>query len=168
MNDDHILVAVHGGVCCVKLRGELRHTVGDAVDAIAEQVASQPHLVLDLSEARFVDSTVVGLLVGLATDRAARGLPPPTLACGNPEIVDLLMHLRLDEVFVLVPDAEPPPARYAKVNPTPERRDDPLRRARMILKAHEALIAANPANAAEFAGVVEMFRQEVQKLEAQG
>jgi anti-anti-sigma factor len=167
MSRDQILVAAHGGVCCLKLRGELRHTLGDAIDAIAARMidAPAPHMVLDLSEASFVDSTVIGLLVGIANARHERGLPPPALACSNPEIVELLHHLRLDEVFAVVDEPEPAPARFAAVAQVLPQNEDPLRQARMILKAHEALIAANAANRDEFAGVVDMFRAEVARLE---
>lgn len=169
MNQDQILFAAHAGVCCLKLRGELRHTLADAIDDLGEQLFAGRHgecrhLVIDLCEARFMDSTVIGLLVGLARELRARSLPAPTLACSNPEIVELINHLRLNEVFRVVGASEALPADLAAVNVVEPASENPLRQARMILKAHEALIAANEGNREEFAMVVDMFRQEVERL----
>ena len=166
-----VQAASHHGVACLKLSGELRHTLAEDIqeftDRLFEQDQIPQHLVIDLSDAAFMDSTVIGLVVGLARELSERELPPATLACSEPEITQLFRNLRLDDVFVMVEEGIVPPAPLQPVIDG-EVAANELEHARMILRAHEALIAANEENRESFAAVVDMFRQEVDRLQGGG
>lgn len=165
-----VQAARHAGVACLKLSGELRHTVAEDIqefsDRLFEQDQAPQHLVIDLSDAAFMDSTVIGLVVGLARELSDRELPQATITCNEPEITQLFHNLRLDDVFVMVDQNIPPPAPLRPVI-NGEAQENELDHARMVLRAHEALIAANEENRQSFAAVVEMFRAEVERLEAE-
>ncbi|MBD8524342.1 STAS domain-containing protein [Pseudomarimonas arenosa] len=166
-----VQAARHADVACLKLSGELRHTLAEDIqefsDRLFEQDQIPQHLVIDLSEAVFMDSTVIGLVVSLARELSERDLPPATVACSEPEITQMFHNLRLDDVFVMVEDGSAPAV--AAFSPVLDdgAKEDALQHARMVLRAHEALIAANEENRKSFAAVVELFRMEVERLEAE-
>jgi anti-anti-sigma factor len=158
---DSVLHASHDGVHILTLRGEIRHVLAEAIEAAAERI-DQPHrLVLDLSAATFLDSTAIGLLVALARDHAGSEDTRPTLICNHPEVLDLLQNLCLDALFTIVPASAEPGTDAVEVAGTGA---DALSQARLILKAHQALMDANDGNREAFADVVALFRDEVQRL----
>ncbi|MCU0755478.1 MAG: STAS domain-containing protein [Xanthomonadales bacterium] len=159
---DAVLHASHDGVHVLKLCGEIRHTLAEAIEAAADRIGQPRRLVLDLGEASFLDSTAIGLLVALAREHTGSEETRPTLICDHPEVLDLLQNLCLDELFTIVPatdsTAVPETAAVTAADP------DELSQARLILKAHQALIEAHPGNREAFDGVVTLFREEVRRL----
>lgn len=165
-----VQAARHADVACLKLIGELRHTLAEDIQEFSDRLFEQDnvpqHLVIDLSEADFMDSTVIGLVVGLAHELSERDLPPATIACSEPEITQLFHNLRLDDVFVMVEHDIPSPGELRPVIDG-QAEENALEHARMVLRAHEALIAANEENRDSFAAVVDLFRLEVERLEGE-
>lgn len=160
---DQVLHASHDGVHILKLRGDIRHLLADAIEAAAERIGQPRRLVLDLSAATFLDSTAIGLLVALAREHAGSEDTRPTLICDHPEVLDLLENLCLDGLFTIVPSAAEPDDDAIAVVGTGS---DELHQARLILKAHQALIDASDGNREAFGGVVTLFRDEVERLTA--
>jgi anti-anti-sigma factor len=158
---DQVLHASHDGVHILKLRGDIRHLLADAIEAAAERIGQPRRLVLDLSAATFLDSTAIGLLVALARDHAGSEDTRPTLICNHPEVLDLLRNLCLDTLFAIVPTAAEPDDDAIAVVGTGS---DELHQAQLILKAHQALMDASDGNREAFGGVVTLFRAEVQRL----
>lgn len=173
MNDSiPISHALRDRTCYLKLRGELRHDLAGPLDALLERLyAAEPaevdDYVIDLTEACFMDSTMIGLLAGIAREQRNRGRPAPTVFTTHPEIDQLLCSLCLDEVFTLVrhPTDRPlPPAELCVLASSPNGAGDPCadeRAAETILRAHEALIELNEANREAFQPVVELFREQL-------
>jgi anti-anti-sigma factor len=161
MSDGTLLWAEHHGVGCLKLSGELRHPLAEALERAAERLqrGGVQELVLDLADAHFMDSTVIGLLVLLARRQRQAGHAPPLLVLDHPDLLQMLRQLHLDGLFRLVA-APPIEASYRADGAAP---GDTARQARLILAAHRALIAADPRNAAAFAGVVALFEDEVRR-----
>lgn len=154
---------LHAGLAVLKLNGELRHPLAEAIERAGERLladGSARQLLLDLSAASFMDSTIIGLLVSLARDAEQRGLPRPGLSSSHPEIRGLLRNLRLDLAFHLL-YALP----FAGIALQPDQANDdaesPLQQAQLVLKAHRALIDADPANAEQFGELVRMLESEI-------
>ena len=102
--DFELLVTDLGdGIACVGIAGEvdllaapvLRQSLMDVVDAGGRRV------VVDFSEATFVDSTVLGVLVGANKRLRARG-GLMVLVCGSSNIRTIFEITLLDRVFDIV------------------------------------------------------------------
>ncbi|WP_409523531.1 STAS domain-containing protein [Nitrincola sp. MINF-07-Sa-05] len=164
---DQIFFTRHEGVCYFKLCGELRYTLASGLDDLIERLFKQDEIacsqvVIDLNEASFMDSTHVGLLASLARHCLSRGLPRPTLFSTHPEVNELLINLNLDQVFELVAQPTDQQVTFAAVD---EADHTELDKARMILRAHEALLDLNDANRVAFQPVVDMLRKDVSDKE---
>ena len=158
---DAIGYAVRDGVCYLKLSGELRHDSAGPLDALVERLYEQQGhefsaVAIDLNQAVFMDSTVIGLLAGTAREQLARGLAAPTVFSTNPEINQLLQSLRLDEVFNVVEQATAPGAQDDKLSACEAQQCS----AAGILRAHETLVELNEANRDKFQSVIDLFRDE--------
>ena len=167
--NDAIAFALEDGVCYLKLSGELRHHSAGPLDALIERIFARydcpiSGVVIDLNGATFMDSTVIGLLAGIARELFSRKLEMPTLFSTQPEINQLLHSLRLDEVFKLVEASIDQPIDAAmlytlRASSNAEEQCS----AAAILKAHETLIELNDANRVAFQPVVDLVRQEVER-----
>lgn len=159
------------GVFYLQLRGELRLGMCCSLDSLIETVfEAQPlrvrAVVIDLTHASFMDSTMIGLLAGVARELKRLGLPRATVFSTHPEINQLLSCLCLEEVFTVVHQSTDQAMdlgllattqmQGADAGPESERHT-----AQVILKAHEALIGVNEANRPVFQSVVELFREQL-------
>jgi anti-sigma B factor antagonist len=96
-----------GGSAVVTASGELDMEVADRLRAgIAEAVATDARrLVIDLSDVTFVDSTILGVIVG-ARSRLGRNSGRIHLVIGNPLVLRLFHLTGLDQVFTIHPTRE--------------------------------------------------------------
>lgn len=157
--------ASNGGVRYLKLAGDLRHDGAGPLEALIDRwfadAATTPcAVVIDLNEARFMDSTVIGLLASIAREMLARGLPAPTVFSTHPEINQLLTSLRLDEVFTVVQRATDRRPEPGEMHDAEEISQTQQCSGAAILHAHEALIELNEANRVAFQPVVDVLRGE--------
>lgn len=163
MSDGTLHWAEHQGIGCLKLGGELRHTLAEPLEQAAGRLEGQGirELVLDLSAATFMDSTVIGLLVLLARRQRNAGHAAPVLVLEHPDLLQMLRQLHLQSLFRIQP-APPLHPQYHATGHSGDG-DDRQRHARLILAAHQALVAADPRNAETFADVVQLFEAELRK-----
>ena len=96
LSDDMSLIEVHG-------QADL-HTASDLRSAITGAIDSgAAHLVVDLSEATFIDSMTLGVLLG-----AVKRLRPMggsvSVVCTDPHIRRIFEITLLDRIFTLYPD----------------------------------------------------------------
>jgi len=173
MSQDQVSFGVRRGVGCLRLEGELRHPLAEVIDDFSaslfdDELRPLCHLVLDLGQATFMDSTVIGLLVALARECRSHRLPPPTLICSHPELLTMLQAMRLEHVFRLIaPTTDDSIALTCPARDNSDRQSDELRQTQLILKAHLALIAADESNREAFGSVVELLQGEVLRLQSE-
>lgn len=159
--------ALIDGICYLRLKGELRHTDAAPLEQLIERLfgGDAPRAraaVIDLNDCSFMDSTILGLLAGIARELQAHGLPRATLFCTQPEILTLLGCLCLTRVFQVL-QRPTDPALSAALFPAEAAAEDSSgrRSAETILKAHEALIAIDEHNRPAFQAVVDLFREQL-------
>jgi anti-sigma B factor antagonist len=69
------------------------------LDERLESAYAAPQVVLDLSNATYLDSTCLGALVRMRKERAARGLEPAHLVITSPMVRRIFEIVRLDRVW---------------------------------------------------------------------
>ena len=159
---EQILFACVDKCCYFKLAGELRYTNATGMDDLVDRLFSAEfqctQLVVDLNEASFMDSTYIGLLASLARYCQQHALPKPVLFCTVAAVNELLFSLCLDQAFDIVQQSTHYAVDLAGVQTVPY---SDQQKGRMILHAHEALIALNDQNKSQFQSVVDLLKQQL-------
>lgn len=161
MSEPALHAARHGGLLVLQLSGELRHTLADALEAWIERELGPglQRLVIDLSQAHFMDSTVIGMLVLAAQRAAVNARNPPLLLCSAGELWQQLVDLHLDTLFERSDASADPLPLPAPLEVSGE--VDPRNQARRVLAAHRALVRHDPRNAATFADLIRLIEAEL-------
>ena len=162
MAEGKIHFAERDGTCVIRCSGEIRYTLGHALDVFLDRLFERggfDHILVDLSETESIDSTGLGLLAKIANFIRQRDQRKPLLFVARADIVELLTSLCLDEVFVLC-DAIPDLGRGEVLQST-----DPsaAELAHTVLEAHRLLAAMNNDNRAQFQSVVDGLTVELSK-----
>ena len=98
LTDRLSVIAVHG-------QADL-HTASDLRSAISEAIdRGAVHLVVDLSEATFIDSMTLGVLLG-AVKRLRPSGGAVSVVCTDPHIRRIFEITLLDRIFTLYPDRQ--------------------------------------------------------------
>jgi anti-anti-sigma factor len=160
MFEDRVLCAVHDGIHVLRYVGDIRAPLAPAIqrfaDALLEREVPQG-LVIDLTDARAIDSTNLGVLARIANRMHERGGPRVTIVSCRRDINEVLMTMGFDEVFNIVRDigAAPP-----DTQPLPVAEDDRETLLRTVLEAHRALVAMNEQNREVFRDLVAVLEQQ--------
>lgn len=117
--------------------------------------------VVDLKNCPLMDSTFMGTLASVALRLRELGQGHLRVVNLNERNQDLLSNLGLDQLFTIgVSVAEPATPQPAQ-QPLPAAPIDKQEQARTMLEAHEAVVEANPENAAKFKDVLEYLKQDL-------
>jgi len=154
---DPVVVRIEGRACFANSAG-LR-------DFFHQMVAQgRTRFVLDFERCASMDSTFLGVLAGEALE-LRRQAPPGSLVlcrigCRNLELVRNLGLHRL----LTVEAGDAPPAVLPGTAPLANGRErGELESARLVLEAHENLVAADPANRGKFQDVMAFLRHRVEQ-----
>ena len=117
--------------------------------------------VMDFAGCTSMDSTFLGVLAGLAIQLRRRS-PAGSLVLArlNPRNLELVRNLGLHRL-VTIDDGTPPEAMAGAASPLAEKTRSEIESARLVLAAHENLVAVDESNRARFADVVAMVRQRI-------
>jgi len=161
MSDGQILHGSHNGVEVLCYRGDVRHTLCLALDRYLQQRLRRSDIrgfVVDLTGARSIDSTNLGILARLARAMQKAALPQVTLISNQPDINELLEAVGFDQVFNIVEALD---TRLDKVAEIPSLESEGPATSRLLLEAHRALMSLNEANRTRFRDVVQAFEDEL-------
>jgi anti-anti-sigma factor len=144
-------------VVVVRAAGSCRATVCPSLRAYFEWMRKPvvQDVYLDLSAAEYVDSTFIGFLVSSSQGCRSDGRPDLHLAAPSPTVRKALEQMHLSKHFDFVAEM---PTMAGSVEELPRINASNAEMADLIVKAHEALIAADPRNEPEFRRVVDGFR----------
>lgn len=148
----------------IKLNGNLRYTMGCALqDFLDALFARQDYndILVDLTDAHALDSTILGLLARIANFSQQRFQRQTTLLSTHPDVNQILENLGLTEIFSVRASHE---AIAATLRPLaiPEPCDKAAL-SRVVYQAHQALSALNPSNQAAFKDVLEHLRPKLDR-----
>ena len=124
--------------------------------------------VLDLSDCPLMDSTFLGVLVGLGLkfgpshngdSRAAIELLNP-----KPRILDLLENLGVSHLFKVLNGPGPDTEKMASVE-LPPANNDRKETSRTCLEAHKTLMHINPSNIPKFKDVAQFLAEDLKKMD---
>ncbi len=157
-------VASGGNAFLVLVNGRATYTTCRAFGEFLEAApqSGRRTLIIDLENCSSIDSTVLGLIAGAATDfRKIGGEVYLQHAAGR--IRDVITNLGLPELLTLLPEDEQLPAATALLSAKMEQHSVGPAYNSAILHAHETLMAANPENIARFKDVVAFMREDLGK-----
>lgn len=157
-------VATGGDAFLVLVRGRATYTTCRAFGEFLEAASQSGRrtLIIDLKNCASIDSTVLGLIAGAASDfRKIEGEVYLQNATGR--IRDVITNLGLPELLTLLPEGENHPAAEMLLGAEMEEKCAAPACNGTILQAHETLMAANPENIARFKDVVAFMREDLGK-----
>jgi anti-anti-sigma factor len=166
MGENKILYSQHDDVHFLRFRGNILHTLAPALDGFLKHLSQTPNshsYLLDLTETRSIDSTMLGLLARIAKLAREQHAPTPTLVCPNEDIIDLLVGIGFDEVFSLTAgDGN----LFVDGQEVPRAQMDSQALARTMLEAHQELIALKEENHLLFEDLIELLRRSMDQPQA--
>ncbi|PAW68014.1 MAG: anti-anti-sigma factor [Opitutia bacterium Tous-C1TDCM] len=132
---------------------------------LALTARGQTRFVLDFRNCAGMDSTFLGVLAGTAIE-LRKGKQPSSLKVTNltTRNLELMRNLGLHRLVTIetapAAPAAPPPAGASPLECAPQTE---LESARMVLEAHETLVAADEANRAKFEDVIAFLRNRIEQ-----
>ena len=115
--------------------------------------------VVDLQGCSVMDSTFMGTLAFVALRLRDLGQGELRVINLNERNRDLLCNLGLDQLFTVCDSVDV--AGVSDARPLPADSADKLAQRETMIEAHEAVVTANPANAAKFKDVLEFLKQDL-------
>jgi len=147
----------------IKLSGDLRFTSGRDFDSLLESMfkdTDMEDVMIDMSEANYLDSTMLGLLAKIANFFITKFQKKITILSTNEDINYLLSNIGLDNVFIIVTSFEVTPEVLENI---PNINSSDRENAMTILEAHRQLVNLNEKNSEVFKDVIELLEQDTNK-----
>ncbi len=160
------LVDAYGDPVVVRLEGRACHANSASLRDFFTQMVGQgkTRFVMDFQNCTSMDSTFLGVLAGAALELRKRQPPGSLVLCRLAHRnLELLRNLGLHRLLTV--DAGEFPMDFGPdvtaLNPAPDRGE--LENARLVLAAHENLVATDPANQSKFQDVLAFLRNRVEQ-----
>ncbi len=161
MNGGNILYAKNEQKYFIKLTGNLRFTSGHDFGTLLNVIFKDPDvkdIMIDMSEANYLDSTILGLLAKIANFMIKKFQRKVTVLSTNEDINYLLDNIGLNDVFIVVESCDYTPKMLKKI---PNIKGSEQENALTILDAHRQLVKLNEKNKTVFKDVVDLLEKEV-------
>ncbi|MFA6714322.1 MAG: STAS domain-containing protein [Victivallales bacterium] len=162
MDNGKILYSKDDQLYFIKMSGDLRFTLGREFDNLLNIIFCDPEVqdvMIDLREAEYLDSTILGLLAKIANFMIKKFQKKALILSVNENINYLLENIGLSDVFTLVKDGDTPES----LKNLPETDRNGWKEALTILDAHRQLVNMNEKNRAAFKDVVELLEKETRE-----
>jgi anti-anti-sigma factor len=154
-----ILVGTSDRTVWVRVEGKGSFANSTGLKEFGKEMTNRGYrqFVVDLEHCPLMDSTFMGTLASIALRLRELGSGQVCIINLNVRNRDLLSNLGLDRLFGMkASPCEPPIQEILPVDSI-----DKQARAQTMLEAHEAVVTANPANAAKFKDVLEYLKQDL-------
>jgi anti-anti-sigma factor len=162
-----LMVAVFDRTVCVQIGGRADFTCAVDLKKLITELWERgyAHFLLDLCGCRLMDSTFLGVLAGISLQLSNGGGKPQPLELLNPSprISETLDSLGVAHLFRIGGSAGPMSDKFEPLSQGDPA--SPVELARTCLRAHQTLMALNPANAQKFKDVAQFLAEDLQRLE---
>ena len=154
-----ILVGVSNRTVWVRVEGKGSFSNSTGLMQFCKEMTNRGYrqFVIDLKQCPVMDSTFMGTLTGISLRLRELGSGQLCLVNLNERNRDLLAGLGLDRFFTMDQTPEPGPANQT----LPSSEEGRMARTETMIEAHEAVVAANPANEAKFKDVLDYLKQDL-------
>jgi anti-anti-sigma factor len=163
MSKGQVLVAEHNGASILKLVGEVRLTFSMGINFFIDNILTKSNfsgVVIDLTEADFLDSTTLGMLVKLAKRASLRLKKKPLLYHTSEDVDYLLSSMGCEGLFHVVNEDLSDITILDEITCD---EDDENGVKDCIIEAHKELMSLNAHNKLEFRALVDMLEMPAQK-----
>jgi len=161
MNSGQIYYAITGHRGFLKLAGEIRYPLASSLNQAVNTLLAAPEIqgvVVDLQETDFIDSTCLGLLARVATQKTLTQRERPVIVSTHADINQLLETMGFDHAFVLLQSSGATATDFSRTPETAGTSACPDRQ--LILDAHRALCDLNEKNRQLFRNVIDLLDEE--------
>lgn len=158
-----ILVGTANRTVWVRVEGKGSFLNSTGLKEFAKEMVNRGYrdFAVDLKNCPLMDSTFMGTLAGVALRLRELGQGQLRVVNLNERNQDLLGNLGLDQLFTIGIEVTEPVTPDTASEPLPVGAVDKQAQARTMLEAHEAVVEANPDNAAKFKDVLEYLKQDL-------
>jgi anti-anti-sigma factor len=159
MDRGRYFFAEKDGITYVKMTGNLKYTTSSGFDLCVEGLVERGYqnLVIDLSEALYIDSTNLGMIAKLAAKARESSNVHVSIISPNEDMNEILRSVRFDKLFTIVEEV-PDIVEMEELQEQDRSRAEDLR---MLVEAHKALMDAHEENRPQFKDVVELLEKEM-------
>lgn len=161
MAEGKILFTRNDGCWFIKMNGNIRYPIGRDFDHFINRMFREPTLqdvVIDLTDAEYLDSTNLGLLAKIANKMHEKFDRKVTLISTNANINYLLDSIGFYDIFIVISN---PAATPGELHEITHLKAMEKQQAETMLEAHRLLMNMNEKNRNEFKDVVELLEKEV-------
>jgi anti-anti-sigma factor len=148
------------GITYIKMVGNLKYNTSSGFDRFVDSLLDRgfSNVVIDLSEASYIDSTNLGLIAKIAN--RARGCKDINVSIISPneDINEILRSVRFDRIFTIITDTSE--LDEQKLREIPDEKRGEKENLEMLIKAHKNLMDVHEENRPQFRDVVELLEQE--------
>ena len=160
MTSAKVLVAEQDGVHVLKFVGDVRFTVGHAIDTFFNALIKGDDfrsVIIDLTETVGIDSTSLGLLAKISIQTKKIYDIVPTIISTNDDITRILLSMGFDQVFLIVKEPMDSSMELGEllIHNAPEH----VVREK-VLEAHKVLMELNKKNKLVFKDLVAALEHE--------
>jgi anti-anti-sigma factor len=155
--------AREGGTWHLKLGGDVRHTLGPALNALLDRALADPEytqFVIDLSAAENIDSTCLGILARIGNHALETGGPRSTIVSPGKDMREVLLAVCFDRMFNLVDIAGATASDLAALPAAAVAENTMLS---LVLEAHRRLCAIDERTHTTFRDLVAGLEAEAQR-----
>lgn len=161
MNKGEYKFAQEDGRYFIKLTGDLKYTESGNFASFINYLDNNrdfKNILVDLTEANYIDSTNLGLLAKLAQLVIEKDNHRMTVLTTNPDITELLHNIGFDDICLLIEDPETLDMPFENIMGIDEAEES---MAKVMLEAHRRLMNMNEKNEKEFKNVVELMEKQI-------
>ncbi len=153
------LVAEHDGAYALKLAGDVRVSLCAAIEDYLDQMFEDSHfesVVVDLCDAKGIDSTTLGILAKLALRTERQYSFKPVVYSSDPGINRLLQSMGFERIFEI---REQSCEQLDSITDVPAVSEDAIAVKEKVIEAHRVLMDLSEENRERFQDLMTVLEQ---------